>query len=129
MDELVIKEESLRPVLVPETWEYKVGWSTNAVPLGEGRYLVGWHGVHREDLSYRNGLAEVDREGNLLAISDYLLAPKGLLEEYGDRPLTVFGNGLLLVRDCLVWIGGVSDYAIGIFIAELDDVLGMLRKV
>jgi len=129
MDELVIHEESLEPVLVPERWEYKVGWSTNAVPLHEGRYLVGWHGVHREDLSYRNGLAEVDREGNLLAISNYLLAPKGLLEEYGDRPLTVFGNGLLLVRDHLVWIGGVSDYAIGIFIAELDDVLRMLRKV
>ncbi len=129
MGELTIHEESLRPVLVPETWEYKVGWSTNAVPLHEGRYLVGWHGVLREDLSYRNGLAEVDREGNLRAISDYLLAPRGLLEEYGDRPLTVFGNGLLLTQDRLIWVGGVSDYAIGVFIAELGDVLRMLRKV
>jgi len=129
LEALSIAGETLEPVLVPEPWEHKVGWSTNAVPLGEGEYLVGWHGVHRDDLSYRNGLALVDREGRLLAISDYLLAPQGLMEQYGDRSLALFGNGLLLWKYRLVWIGGVSDYCIGVFVAELSQVLSELRRL
>jgi predicted GH43/DUF377 family glycosyl hydrolase len=129
MEELAISEETLEPVLVPEPWEHKVGWSTNTVQLSADEYLVGWHGVLREDRSYREGLALVDGRGRLLAISDYLLAPKGLWEEYGDRPLVIFGNGLLLYKGTLIWIGGVSDYSIGVFTAELDDVLPMLRRV
>ena len=126
---LTIAGDSLEPVLVPEPWEYRVGWSTNTVPLGEGKYLVGWHGVHRSDFSYRNGLALVDGEGNLLAVTDYLLVPQGLVEQYGDRSLALFGNGLLLWKDHLIWIGGVSDYCIGVFVAELADVLGRLRRL
>ncbi|MGY4706292.1 glycoside hydrolase family 130 protein [Candidatus Bipolaricaulota sp. J31] len=129
MQELVIFEESLEPVLVPEPWEHKVGWSTNVLPLSEGEYLVGWHGVLREDRSYREGLALVDEAGQLRAVSDYLLAPKGLWEEYGDRPMVIFGNGLLRYGETLIWIGGVSDCSIGIFTAELGDVLSMLRRV
>lgn len=129
LDTLAIAEETLEPVLVPEPWEYKVGWSTNTVQLGENRYLVGWHGVHRQDLSYRNGLALVDGKGRLLAISDYLLVPEGLVEQYGDRSLALFGNGLLLWRDRLIWIGGVSDYCIGIFVAELPSILQHLYPV
>jgi predicted GH43/DUF377 family glycosyl hydrolase len=61
------------------------------------------------------------------ALSDYLLAPKGLVEEYGDRPLVVFGCGLARYKELLLWVGGVSDYAIGFFAAELDKVLEKLR--
>ena len=125
---LAIPEETLEPVLVPEPWEYKVGWSTNTIRLSENEYLVGWHGVLREDLSYRDGLALVDGEGNLLAVSDYLLAPKGLWEEYGDRPLVIFGDGLLRYKDYLIWIGGVSDYCIGVFITELNEALAKLKR-
>ena len=124
-----IEAESLEPVLVFEDWELKVGWSTNAVPLSNNEYLVGWHGVVLEDLSYRDGLAVVDGEGRLLAISDYLIEPRGLIEEYGDRPLVVFGDGLVSYKDYLLWIGGISDYAIAIFIAERDKVLEELRWI
>jgi len=129
LGKLVIHEETLEPILAPEPWEYKVGWSTNVVQLSEDEYLVGWHGVLKEDLSYRDGLALVNRNGELLAISDYLLAPKGLCEEYGDRALVIFGDGLLLYKETLIWIGGVSDYSIGVFTAKLSDVLPMLRRI
>ena len=120
---------SMQPVIAPEDWEYKIGWSTNTVRVAEDEYLVGWHGVLREDLSYRNGLALVDTEGNLVAISDYVLAPQGLREEYGDRSLTIFGNGLVVYRDLLVWIGGVSDYGVGIFTSPLKEALSTLRRL
>ncbi|MBC7099616.1 hypothetical protein H5T52_11000 [Candidatus Bipolaricaulota bacterium] len=129
LKELTIPEDTLEPILAPEPWEYKVGWSTNTVRVSQDEYLVGWHGVLKEDLSYRDGLALVDGEGKLLALSDYLLAPKGLAEEYGDRPLVIFGDGLILYQDHLVWIGGVSDYSIGVFTARLGDVLPMLRRL
>ena len=128
LEKLTIFGETLEPILVPEPWEYKVGWSTNAVPLSENEYLVGWHGVLKEDLSYRDGLALVNRKGELLAVSDYLLAPKGLYEEYGDRPLVIFGDGLLLYKETLIWIGGVSDYCIGVFITELNGASTKLKR-
>jgi len=127
--EAVIYEDSMEPVLPFEDWEWKVGWSTNAVRISSNEYLVGWHGVHREDYSYRNGLALVDEEGKLLAVSDYLLAPKDLNEEYGDRPFVIFGNGLAVYKENLIWVGGVSDYAIGFFITELDKALEQLKWI
>lgn len=115
IDSLLLHASTMRPVLANEEWEFKVGWSTNAVKLSSNEYLVGRHGVLREDYSYREGLALLDADGELLAISSYVLSPRGILEEYGDRPLVVFGNGLVGYKDLLIWIGGVSDYAIGFF--------------
>ena len=129
LDSLIIPEESMEPVLVPESWEEKVGWSTNTVKLSNNEYLVGWHAVLKEDLSYKDGLALIDRAGKLLAISDYLLAPQGLVENYGDRAFVIFGDGLVKYEDYLIWVGGISDYGIGIFIARLDEALDKLKKV
>jgi len=126
LDSLTIPEESMEPVFVPEVWEEKVGWSTNVVKLSKNEYLVGWHAVLKEDLSYKDGLALIDRAGNLLAISNYLLAPHGLVENYGDRPFVIFGDGLVKYEDYLVWVGGISDYGIGIFISKLEEVLKKL---
>jgi len=78
LGDLVMYEKTLKPVLPLEEWEAKVGWFTNVVKLSTNEYLVGWHGVLKEDLSCRNGLAVVDDSGELLAISNYLLAPRGL---------------------------------------------------
>lgn len=127
-EELVIEAETLEPVLAPEKWELKVGWSTNAVPLPGGGYLVGWHAVLERDLSYRNGLAVVDEEGRLEAVTDYLLTPTGLREEYGDRALVIFGDGLVLYDDTVIWVGGVGDASIGFFAAPLDAVLESMRR-
>lgn len=129
LETLAIAEQTLRPVFVSGEWEYKVGWSTNVVNLSANRYLVGWHAVLREDDSYRNGLAVVDGNAELLGISNYLLTPQGLNESYGDRPLVIFGDGLVKYGKYLIWIGGVSDYAIGIFITELDEALGKIKWV
>ena len=127
ISKLTIEENTLEPVFPLEKWEIKVGWSTDVVRLSKNEYLVGWHAVLKEDLSYRNGIALVDNQGELLAISDYLLAPRGLQEEYGDRPLVIFGDGLIKHKESLFWIGGVSDYCIGVFTARLDSVLERLR--
>lgn len=126
LDGMEIDIDSMEPVMVYEEWELKVGWSTNTVRISSSEYLVGWHGVLREDYSYRNGLAVVDRDGRVLALSNYLLSPRGVVEEYGDRPLVVFGNGLVLYRDTLLWVGGVGDYAIGVFAAPIDSVMDRL---
>lgn len=119
----------LKPLLPPEAFEYKVGWSTNALRLPDGTYLVGFHGIFRHDLSYRHGLARLSPEGELLGLSNYLLAPQGLYEAYGDRPLTLYGNGLLLYGEELIWVGGVGDYAIGVFSAPLEEVLRRVHPV
>ena len=129
LEKKILDTDSLEPVLGPEEWEIKVGWSTNALKLSDTQYLVGWHAVLKEDLSYRNGFAVVDGKGNLLGTSDYTLFPKGIKEEYGDRPLVIFGDGLIRVDNKIVWIGGVGDYAIGIFIADFNDVLENIRNV
>jgi len=116
-------------VFVNESWELKVGWSTNAVRVSSNEFLVGWHGVVKEDLSYRNGLALVDEQGDLLAISNYLLSPRGLVEEYGDRSHVIFGDGLVLHNDTLMWVGGVSDYATGVFTTPLQKALDKLKWI
>jgi predicted GH43/DUF377 family glycosyl hydrolase len=129
LKEAVMDERTLQPSLPFEEWELKVGWSTNVVKISSNEYLVGWHGILKEDYSYRDGLAIVDGEGQLLAVSNYLLAPKGLNEEYGDRPLVIFGSGLVVYKEYLIWVGGVCDYAIGFFVTELDKALTKLRRV
>ena len=65
-------------------------------------------------------------DGELLAISNYLLEPTSIEEEYGDRPRVIFGDGLIMYKDSLIWIGGVSDYAIGVYTVELDKALSKL---
>ncbi|RLE80638.1 MAG: glycosidase [Thermoprotei archaeon] len=127
--DLEIYGDTLEPVLGLEDWEFKTGWSTNAIELSSNEYLVGWHAVVKSDLSYRNGFAIVNDQGELLAVSNYLLAPKGLEEEYGDRALVIFGDGLVKYGELLIWIGGISDYAIGVFVTELDRVLEKLKWV
>ena len=127
LEELIMPEEALEPVMAPEDWESHMGWSTNAVRLSGDEFLVGWHGVSKADLAYRNGLAVVNADGELLAVSDYVLSPKGMYEEYGDRCMTLFGDGLVLYKDTLIWVGGVCDACVGIFTVELDRALETLR--
>ncbi|MEM0494151.1 MAG: hypothetical protein QXU72_02645 [Thermofilum sp.] len=127
LDRLAIEAESMEPVLAHEEWEFKVGWSTNVIQLSSNEYLIGWHGVLKGDYSYREGFALLDGSGELLAVSDYLLTPRGIVEKYGDRPLVIFGDGLILHRGKLLWVGGVSDYAIGFFAAELEKVMEEMR--
>jgi len=127
LENLTIDFDSLTPVLVRESFEGHVGWSTNVVRLSRNEYLVGWHGMVLTNLAYYNGLAIVDDQGELLALSNYLLAPRGLQEEYGDRSQVIYGTGLIKYKEFIVWIGGVSDYCTGIFIAELNKALEKVK--
>ena len=127
LEALEMPEEHLEPVMAPEDWESHMGWSTNAVRLSKDEYLIGWHGVSKTDLAYRNGLAVLSADGELLAVSDYTLSPKGMFEEYGDRCMTLFGDGLVLYKDILIWVGGVCDACVGIFTVELDKAMETLR--
>ncbi|WP_052883775.1 glycoside hydrolase family 130 protein [Infirmifilum uzonense] len=129
LKELTVSADTMEPVLLYEPFEIKVGWSTNSVRISSNEYLVGWHGVGN-DYIYRNGLALLDSDGRLLAISDYLIAPEPTLEEfYGDRPGVTFGCGLIHYKDLLIWVGGLSDYAIGIWVADFDKVMDKLKTV
>lgn len=129
LEEFTMPLESLEPIFPFEEWETKMGWSTNTIKISEGEYLVGWHAVVKKDLSYRNGFAIIDKNGKLLGTTDYVLMPEGLTEEYGDRALVIFGDGLLMYKDLIIWIGGVGDYAIGVFIAEKDKIMQNMRNV
>jgi predicted GH43/DUF377 family glycosyl hydrolase len=118
----------LKPVMSFEkSFEYKIGWSTNTLKISSNEYLVGWHGVGVDNI-YRNGLAVISDEGDLLGVSNYLLEPeRNLVEFYGDRPGVIFGNGLIEYKEYLLWIGGVSDYSIGIFISERNKALEKIK--
>lgn len=131
LNDLTTNIDSLEPILLPERWESRIGWSTNVVKISSNEYLIGWHGVSKNDYTYRNGLAIIDDEGNLLAITDYILSPKkdSIIESYGDRPRVIFGCGLVLYKEFVVWIGGISDYAIGVFKTELDKVMEHMKWV
>ncbi|MCC6003494.1 MAG: hypothetical protein LM590_04060 [Thermofilum sp.] len=126
--DFTVSVEEMKPLLFPIASELKVGWSTNALKISSDEYLVGWHGVGR-DLVYRNGLALISSCGDLLGISEYLLSPRGdVLEFYGDQPGVIFGDGLIKYSEKLIWIGGVSDYAIGVFSADIDKVLENIHE-
>ncbi len=114
---------SLNPVIGPEEFENGVGWSTNAVKLGSSEFLVGYHGVGK-DLVYRNGIAVVNAQGELLGTTDYLLSPSKSIEEYyGDMPHVMFGCGLAKHKEYMIWVGGLSDYAIGIYFAKFEHIM------
>jgi predicted GH43/DUF377 family glycosyl hydrolase len=119
----------MKPILSFEDFELKAGWSTNTIKISQNEYLVGWHGESKEDLIYRNGLAIIDNEGNLLGITDYVLSPKGIIEVYGDRPGVIFGCGLIMYKEFIYWRGGISDYAIGIFRTSLDKIFEIVRWI
>ena len=127
IEKFEIEADSLKLLIGPEEWEYKTGWSTNVVKLEDEKYIAGFHGILKKDLTYVDGFAILDGDGNLLGITDYLLYPRGVDEEYGDRALVIFGDGLFIYDEYIIWIGGMSDYAIGIFIAKLKDVLKKVK--
>lgn len=129
LDREGLRAFALEPVLPPEPFEFKVGWSTNAVRLEDGTYLVAYHGILRADFSYRHGFVRLSGSGELLAYTSYLLAPRGLNESYGDRPLTLYGNGLFLHGEELVFVAGVGDYGIGVMTAPLEEVLKRMQSV
>ena len=130
--ELIIPEDNLEVILLPPPWTTKVGWSSNTVQIGSDEYLVGLHEVLKSDLSYNSRLAVINGQGELQAITpDYVLAPdrKRAIECLGDRPLVIFGDGLLIDKegDRIVCIYGVSDWCIGVFGVDFQNAMDKLK--
>ena len=124
-----IIEESLEVQLIPNENEDRIGLSTNAVKLSQNEYLIGWHATLKKDWRYVNGLALVDSLGNLKAITDYLLVPQGIKEWVGNRYGVIFGCGLVRYKDQLIWVGGISDWAIGVFHTDFEKAMSEMRWI
>ena len=123
----IVNAETLEPILLPEPWEFKVGWSTNAVEIGSDEYLVAWHGVGW-DMVYRTGFAVVNGEGELLGITtSYLLEPRTVQEMSGERPGVIFGCGLIRLEEQLLMVAGFADTGFAVYRAELDRVMEEVR--
>ena len=118
-----VDPESMEVSLVAEPFEIKVGISTPPIRLGANELLVGWHAILKDDFSYRNGFAVVTPDGEVIGITEYLLVPSTIEEMYGDRPMVIYGSGLVKKDEFVYWIGGVADYGIGVYRAEIDEVL------
>ncbi len=127
LNPFTIKLESLRIVMKPMPWEWRLGWSTNPVKLDGDAYLVGWHAVLRSNMGYYNGLLVLSREGELLGYTNYLLGPKTVYERLGDRPFVVYGCLLTQYSERLVWVGGAADTFIAVYSAELDKILEHIK--
>jgi len=125
-EKLIVDYKDMEVTMVHEEFEVKVGISTPPVQIELNKYLFGWHGI-RSDMVYLNGLAVVDGKGRLLGVTEYLLEPSTLDELYGDRPMVIYGSGLIKRDDEIFWIGGTADCCIGIYKAKLDEILSIMK--
>ncbi|MCK4528227.1 hypothetical protein KAW18_12720 [candidate division WOR-3 bacterium] len=109
--------------------EQKRGFSTNVVKLNNAENLVAYHSVRKnERAEYQEGFMLIDNAGIVNAQTDLILKTEGKLQE-GRRPYTLFGCGLVKHKRKLWFIGGVGDWAIAIYSADLGDVLGEMLKL
>ena len=63
------------------------------------------------------------------AVSDYLLVPQGIDEWVRNRYGVIFGCGLVKYNDQLIWVGGISDWAIGIFHTDFEKAMSQMRWI
>lgn len=127
-DRIEISNEDLEVVLKCTSSERKRGFSTNVVQLSSNEFLVGYHGALIEKYEYREGFMIINDDGIPIAISDYILKTEGILR-YLNRPYTLFGDGLILRKNQLICVYGVGDWAIGIYSADINDVLNQMIKI
>lgn len=126
-----MKVYEMEPAMGIERFEEKVGISANAIELGSDELLVCWHGKSIHDSFYRNGFAVVDREGNFLELTGYLLEPNknNPLEMIGPYPGVIFPCGMVGYKEKIILAAGVADKRIGIYSAERDEILEKMKKV
>lgn len=126
---IVISNEGLIPILELDALknERKRGVSTNVVKLSTNEYIVGYHAAFDDKLEYKEGFMLVTDNGEVTETSKLMLKTEGILQ-YGHRPFTLFGCGLVIYKDKLFFVGGVGDSWIGIFSAELSSVLERIKK-
>lgn len=127
-DRIEISNEDLEVVLKTIPGERKRGFSTNVVQLSSNEFLVGYHGALIEKYEYREGFMIINDEGIPIAITDYILKTEGILQ-YGNRPYTLFGDGLILRNNRLWCVYGFGDFGIVILSTDIEDVLDKMVKI
>jgi len=127
-DRIEISNKNLEVVLETFPNERKRGFSTNIVRLSSNENLVGFHGALKEKYEYREAFMIINDEGIPIATTDYILKTEGILQ-YGNRPFTLFGNGLILDNNRLWCIYGFGDFGIVILSTDIENVLNEMVKI
>ena len=123
--------EGTKELLRPERFEEKIGWGTPPVEVGGGEHLLILHGVDRHMKVYKSFAALLKMCGDEVEVSGvskaYIMEPKEPYEVYGDRPLTIFPCGAVRIDDSILVSYGAADQVLGLAVAKIDEVLGLIR--
>jgi len=132
LGEVVAQDTKL--VLLPASFEEKIGWAAPVMKVDSKTLLVLLHGVEREMGIYRVFAAEVEHSRSsgviLKAVTPtYIMEPRTPYEVFGDRPYTVFPCGAVLVDSHKVIISyGAADFMVGFGEIDLTELLSLLDK-
>ena len=127
-DNVLLIKDKLKTVLVAQEWEEKIGFSTNFLKIKSNEFLVGYHALRKSSWGYESGFIMLDKEGNLLGHTNYLLHAEKELS-YGNRINTLFGCGLIKLNNKIWWIGGVGDWAIALYSCNLKEILEHINYI
>lgn len=134
--ESVLNSEELQEIEIGENitlmeaapFESKIGWATPPVKVND-EYLVLIHGVDRELSAYRVFAVLMNKEGFFTAVTPfYILEPREIYEQYGDRPFVVFPCGIQRIGDRLIISYGGADSFVVLGEIKLDDLMNILYE-
>jgi beta-1,2-mannobiose phosphorylase / 1,2-beta-oligomannan phosphorylase len=121
------------PLIGPRvnSWDnLKVGLNGPPEKTDEG-WLLLYHGVSKEDMKYRMGVALLDLNNPLKVLArlqNPIFEPLTWYENEGYRAGTVFSNGQVIKDGILyVYYGGADKY-LGVATAPVQKILEMLKK-
>ncbi len=134
--ESVLESKELQEIEIGENitvmraapFESKIGWAAPPVKVND-EYLVLIHGVDKELSAYRVFAVLMNKEGLFTAITPfYILEPREIYEQYGDRPFVVFPCGLQKLGDKLIISYGGADSFVVIGEIELEKLMNILYE-
>lgn len=121
------------PLMGPRTnsWDnLKIGLNGPPEKTEDG-WLLLYHGVSREDMKYRMGVALLDLNNPLKVIArlqNPIFEPVAWYENEGYRAGTVFSNGQVIKDGVLyVYYGGADQY-LGVATAPIKNILDSLKR-
>ncbi len=128
-----ISGENNIEVMRPLKQEDKLGWSSPPIYYKKNKVIAFIHGVDRQIGAYRVFAAEIELDGNDVAVTAvtprYIMEPREPYEVFGDRPYTIFPCGTARLNKEEVLISyGAGDFMIGFGLVKMEDLLGELDK-
>lgn len=115
------------------SFETKIGWATPPISLGKNEVIAFIHGVDNIIEAYRLFAVHLELGKDSVVVKAvtprYIMEPREKYEIFGDRPYTIFPCGLWpLSKDEYLISYGAGDYASGVGLLKLDDLLAELDK-